>query len=62
MGNNLPVVDSAGARAAGIQITRAPIERCPTGAIVWLDPRLGPQKGAAARPVVRQSALAPLPT
>lgn len=34
------------------------IERCPTGAIVWLGNR-GAAKGAAAKPVVRKS---PLPT
>lgn len=36
---------------------RAPIERCPTGAIVWIDPQLGPLRGAASRPVIRRSRL-----
>ncbi len=33
------------------------IQRCPTGAIVWLDDKHGPQRGAKAKKVVRQSAL-----
>jgi Na+-translocating ferredoxin:NAD+ oxidoreductase RNF subunit RnfB len=57
MRDHLPVVDYAGAHA-----TRAPIERCPTGAIVWLDPVAGPVKGAAARPVLRKGALRDAPT
>jgi hypothetical protein len=42
--------------------TRAPIERCPTGAIVWIDPVLGAVKGAAAKKIVRRSALRDAPT
>jgi Na+-translocating ferredoxin:NAD+ oxidoreductase RNF subunit RnfB len=57
MQGNLPVVDYARAGA-----TRLPIERCPTGAIVWIDPLAGPQKGAAARPVFRKGALRDAPT
>lgn len=33
------------------------IERCPTGAIVWLDDARGARKGAAARKIVRVEAL-----
>ncbi len=33
------------------------IERCPTGAIVWLDRDLGPIKGTQARRITRKSAL-----
>jgi hypothetical protein len=62
MRNNLPVVDYAGAHAALVRIGRAPIERCPTGAIVWIDATRGAQKGVAAKPVIRKGALAPLPT
>jgi hypothetical protein len=51
MRNNLPVVDAA--LYASARDPRAAIERCPTGAIVWLDPAAGPRKGAAARKVVR---------
>jgi Fe-S-cluster-containing hydrogenase component 2 len=36
--------------------TRAPIERCPTGAIVWLDEK-GTAKGAEAKKVARKTAL-----
>jgi Na+-translocating ferredoxin:NAD+ oxidoreductase RNF subunit RnfB len=57
MKDNLPVIDYGGAHQ-----TRLPIERCPTGAIVWIDARRGAEKGAAARPVIRKGALAPLPT
>lgn len=37
--------------------TRAPIERCPTGAIVWMDPQRGPIKGIEAKKITRRSAL-----
>ncbi len=33
------------------------IERCPTGAIVWLDDRRGAQRGSEARKIVRREAL-----
>jgi len=52
MQQNLPVVDYS--RNHG---TRVPIERCPTGAIVWIDPDRGPTKGAGARKIVRQGPL-----
>lgn len=48
MQRNLPVVDYSQDHA-----TRAPIERCPTGAIVWLDTE-GPVRGTAAKPIIRQ--------
>ena len=57
MTNNLPVVDYTGNHA-----TQAPIQRCPTGAIVWLDPKSGPVKGADARKIIRKGALRDLPT
>lgn len=57
MRDNLPVVDYGRPHA-----TQVPIQRCPTGAIVWLDAKAGPLKGAAARKVVRQGALEPSPT
>lgn len=57
MKNNLPVVDYA----AGFQ-SRTPIERCPTGAIVWLDPKTGASKGDAAKKVVRITARPAAPT
>jgi ferredoxin len=52
MENELPVVDYGRNHQ-----TRVPIERCPTGAIVWLDPVTGPLKGAAATKIIRKSAL-----
>ncbi len=57
MHENLPVVDYSRPHAS-----RAAIERCPTGAIVWLDPESGPIKGPAARRIIRQGALRELPT
>jgi ferredoxin len=55
--HNLPVVDYAKNHQ-----TRHPIERCPTGAIVWLDAKAGPVKGAAARKIVRQGVRRDAPT
>jgi len=57
MRNNLPIIDYA-----RHQDTRMPTERCPTGAIVWLDPVTGPIKGREARKVVRKGALQDAPT
>jgi Na+-translocating ferredoxin:NAD+ oxidoreductase RNF subunit RnfB len=57
MRDNLPVVDYAGRHG-----TRLPIERCPTGAIVWIDAQDGPQKGAAAKRIVRRGTLPDAPT
>jgi Na+-translocating ferredoxin:NAD+ oxidoreductase RNF subunit RnfB len=57
MRNNLPVVDY------GRYVdSRAPIQRCPTGAIVWIDPVAGPIKGLAARKIVRKGVLPAAPT
>lgn len=52
MEGNLPVVDPSRG-----PLTRKPIERCPTGAIVWIDAERGAQRGAHARPVARRTAL-----
>jgi len=57
MRDNLPVIDYTGSHA-----TRTPIQRCPTGAIVWIDPKEGPQKGPAARKIVRKGARRDAPT
>lgn len=37
--------------------TQVPIQRCPTGAIVWIDPVAGPIKGPAAKKIIRQGVL-----
>jgi hypothetical protein len=50
---NLAVVDYAKNGRA----TRAAIERCPTGAIVWIDPKAGALKGLEAKTITRRSAL-----
>jgi ferredoxin len=57
MERNLPVVDYDGKHD-----TMAPIQRCPTGAIVWIDPKARPVKGAAASKVIARQALRDGPT
>jgi Na+-translocating ferredoxin:NAD+ oxidoreductase RNF subunit RnfB len=52
MVGNLPEVDYRKKHQ-----TQVPIERCPTGAIVWIDPIAGPIKGSAAKKIIRQGAL-----
>lgn len=52
MENNLPVVDYDRSHN-----TQVPIQRCPTGAIVWIDKAAGPIKGPAAKKIVRREAL-----
>lgn len=54
---NLPVVDYSEQHR-----TKAPIERCPTGAIVWIDPKAGPLKGPAAKKIIRKGTLRDAPT
>ena len=49
MRHNLPVINYRGAHQ-----TQVPIERCSTGAIVWLDPERGAVKGPAAKKIVRK--------
>ncbi|GAB4157981.1 MAG: RnfABCDGE type electron transport complex subunit B [Planctomycetota bacterium] len=56
MRGNLPVIDYDRNHH-----TKAPIQRCPTGAIVWLDEG-GPRKGPAARKIVRKGARMDAPT
>jgi ferredoxin len=57
MRDNLPVVDYSQDHDS-----RLPIERCPTGAIVWVDSVAGAQKGAAAYRVIRREPLRDAPT
>ncbi|MEP1096134.1 MAG: RnfABCDGE type electron transport complex subunit B [Cyclobacteriaceae bacterium] len=49
MENNLPVINYS-----GNHLTQDPIQRCPTGAIVWLDQKLGAIKGRESKKIVRQ--------
>ena len=51
MENNLPVVNYTGHHR-----TQDPIQRCPTGAIVWLDEKLGVTKGRESKKVIRKGA------
>lgn len=53
MQNELAVIDYTKNTLA----SRLPIERCPTGAIVWLDQKHGPIAGRDAKKTVRQEAL-----
>jgi len=57
MRDGLPVIDYTRDHA-----TIAPMVRCPTGAIVWLDPLVGPVKGPAARRIIRRGARPDGPT
>ena len=57
MQNNLPVVDYTARHD-----TKEPIQRCPTGAIVWIDAKAGVQKGPAAKKIIRRGALRHAPT
>lgn len=52
MQDNLPLVDYTMKHD-----TRHPIQRCPTGAIVWIDAKTGPVKGPAAKKVIRKGTL-----
>ena len=52
MQDELPVIDYSRDHA-----TQVPIQRCPTGAIVWLDPAAGALKGPAATRIIRRGAL-----
>ncbi|MCB0547937.1 MAG: RnfABCDGE type electron transport complex subunit B [Phaeodactylibacter sp.] len=47
--NNLPVVNYSENHN-----TQAPIQRCPTGAIVWLDDKEGIVKGKEAKKIIRK--------
>ncbi|MGB4958446.1 MAG: 4Fe-4S dicluster domain-containing protein, partial [Saprospiraceae bacterium] len=49
MVKNLPVIDYSRQHRS-----RSPIERCPTGAIVWLDDELGPIKGKESKKIIRK--------
>jgi Na+-translocating ferredoxin:NAD+ oxidoreductase RNF subunit RnfB len=57
MERNLPVVDYSRDHA-----TQHPIQRCPTGAIVWIDAKTGPIKGSAAKKIIRKGARPGAPT
>lgn len=49
MVQNLPVVDYTENHN-----TQVPIQRCPTGAIVWLDEKLGVVKGKESKKIIRK--------
>jgi Na+-translocating ferredoxin:NAD+ oxidoreductase RNF subunit RnfB len=51
--NHLAVVDYARNQLA----TAAPAQRCPTGAILWIDEKKGPLKGPDAKKITRKTPL-----
>ena len=53
MDQNLPKIDYDKNESASIEA----IQRCPTGAIVWLDPEQGVMKGAKAAKIERETPL-----
>jgi Na+-translocating ferredoxin:NAD+ oxidoreductase RNF subunit RnfB len=57
MRDNLPVIDYERDHR-----TRVPMQRCPTGAIVWIDEQAGTIKGFAARRIVRKGTRPDAPT
>jgi ferredoxin len=57
MKQNLPVVDYDRDHRS-----RKAIERCPTGAIVWIDAVAGPIKGPEAKKIIRRGALRDAPS
>jgi NAD-dependent dihydropyrimidine dehydrogenase PreA subunit len=57
MRDNLPVIDYTRAH-----MDRTPIERCPTGAIVWIDEASGMIRGAASKKILRHGALPEAPS
>ncbi|TVL98179.1 MAG: Fe-S cluster protein [Candidatus Brocadia sp. WS118] len=57
MANNLPVIDYSKNHK-----TQAPIQRCPTGAILWIEKDGNIIKGRESKKVLRKSTLPDLPT
>jgi Na+-translocating ferredoxin:NAD+ oxidoreductase RNF subunit RnfB len=57
MKGGLPVVDYTKNHQ-----TQIPIQRCPTGAIVWVDSKAGATKGRAAKKIIRKGVLQDGPT
>jgi len=50
MVNNLPMIDYT-----KLHQTQVPIQRCPTGAIVWIDNTLGPLKGPESKKIIKKT-------
>jgi hypothetical protein len=57
MQDNLPLIDYERKHN-----TQVPIQRCPTGAIVWIDAKAGAIKGPAATKVIRKGVVRDAPT
>jgi len=52
MDNNLPIVDYSKTHE-----TKEPLQRCPTGAIVWINDSGTIEKGVESKKIIRQTAL-----
>jgi hypothetical protein len=61
MKNNLPVVNYATNNATDTQ-PRDAVQRCPTGAIVWIERDGKVILGKESKSIVRQTPLQPLPS
>ncbi len=57
--NNLAVIDYE--KYAGLDVDRTPIERCPTGAIVWIDSKLGTTRSSVGKEAHRSNRNEALP-
>jgi len=57
MQSNLPLIDYERNHN-----TKVPTQRCPTGALVWMDAKAGPLKGPAAKKVIRKGVVRDAPT
>lgn len=57
MQDNLPVIDYSQPHQ-----TQIPIQRCPTGAIVWINPNGTVMKGAASKKIIRKAPLPEVPS
>lgn len=56
--DSLAVIDYSRVTSGISQTTsQTPIQRCPTGAIVWIDKNRGPIRGLEAKKITRKSAL-----
>jgi electron transport complex protein RnfB len=57
MQGSLPVIDYERKHS-----TQVPIQRCPTGSIVWIDPKKGVVKGLDAKKIIRRGVRPDAPT
>jgi len=58
--NNLAVIDFE--KYDSVSVDRTPIERCPTGAIVWIDNKLGTTRSSTGKAAKKTPRHEPLPS